>query len=304
MKCIKCGMDLPAGGSYCPGCGTMNEREVTTSPVKPKIKPIVAVIAALAGVGLVAVIVAVVLARGSGNVTSAPGGTPPPSGNITTAPPGQPSSGNITTAPPGSPAPPSVTPSSTPKPKPPQAVVDYLEHVKKAEEHRQVLLKDTTEALTMAAVGGAGQSLMDMIDMASDSESSAKARDPLQDTKDELNRQYKNWLAELEFFDKKAAPPECREFSGAYRSVIYNEAKAIGEIAVSFNNVNIMDPKDMSKLLDSLQKIKKDPSIQANIDQSADTANSKLDGIVSNYDMVKPFNVPREQSGGGSITGF
>ena len=106
-----------------------------------------------------------------------------------------------------------TTPSSTPKPKPPQAVVDYLNYVKTVEDHRQMLLKDTTNALTMSAAGGTTQSLLNLIDMASDPDS-AQARDPLKDCKDELKRQYGNWLNTLSYFDKKPAPPECREFSG------------------------------------------------------------------------------------------
>ena len=46
------------------------------------------------------------------------------------------------------------------------------------------------------------QALMDMIDMAADPEGK-EARDPLADSKAELNRQYKNWLETLKYFDGK-----------------------------------------------------------------------------------------------------
>jgi len=165
------------------------------------------------------------------------------------------------------------------------------------------LLKDTTAALSLSSQGAQAQSILNMIEAASNPDA-AKARDPLSDTKRELNRQYKNWLDTLSYFDKRPAPMECREFSGAYRQLLYTETKAIGEIAVGFNSVDVMDPKDLSKLLSKLQSMKNDPSIQANIDNSADAADQKLNKLVSNYDMEKPFSVPREKKTSGSIMGF
>lgn len=304
MKCVKCGMDLPDGGRYCSGCGTLNERQVAASPARPRTRPIIYAIAVLAGVGLIALIVAVVLAQQRGqSITGAPSGTPASGESILTAPPGAPGDGNIMAAPPGTEGKGDKTPSATPKPKPTPAMVEYLNFVKKVEEHRQMLLKDTTNALTLAAAGGATQSLLSMIDMASNPDG-AQARDPLQDTKDELSRQYKNWLAALEFFDKQAAPPECREFSASYRDVLYREAKAIGDIAVSFNAVNVMNPQDMSRLLNELQKMKRDQSIQQNIDKATDAADAHLTRLADTYDMQKPFDVPREQKTSGNIMGF
>jgi len=272
------------------------------SPAQPrKIKPIVYAIAALGLIALIA-IVAVFAMRGNESVTSVPPGQPS-TGGLTNVGPGQPSGGGIMGVPEGGPGPGSTTPPGAAKPKPPRAVVDYLNFVKGVEEHRQKLLKDTTDALTMAASGGGTQSMLNMIDMAMDPEGK-EAMDPLAETKAELNRQYKNWLSTLQYFDQKPAPPECRDFSGAYRSVLYNESKALGEIAAGFNSVNVMDPNDMKKLLSVLQKMKNDPKIQAGIDESADTADAKLGSLVAYYGMEKPFDVPREQKTGGNIMGF
>jgi hypothetical protein len=300
MECAKCGLDVPTSATLCPKCGSV-EFDRPAVIAKKGLNPIIYGIAALA---LLAIVALVIVAMGRGkNVTSAPGGVDVHGPNITTAPPGQPGPSGIITAPPGQPAPPDRTPPGATKPKPPQEVIDYLAYVKKVEEHRQMLLKDTGEALMLSAAGGSSaKGLMDMIDWASDPDGKA-ARDPLADSKAELNRQYKNWLDTLKFFDNKPAPPECREFSGAYRATLYNEAKAIGDIAVDFNKVNVMDPSDMSKLLGSLQKMKGDDSIQANIDKSADDADTKLTTLVSYYDMEKPFDVPREKKG-GNIMGF
>jgi len=303
MNCITCGMDLPDNTRYCPGCGTLNERQVTAPPPKQKTRPIIYATAILAAIGLIALIVAVVMAGRGRNVTSIPGGTPGPNGNVLSAPPGGPGTGGVMSLPPGTPGTGETTPSSTPKPKPPQAVVDYLNYVKTVEEHRQLLLKDTTQALTMSSAGGTTQSLLNLIDMAGDPDS-AQARDPLQGCKDELKRQYGNWLNTLTYFDKKFAPPECREFSGTYRDVLYKETSAIGQIWAGFNSVNVMNPQDMQKLLSALQAMKRDPSIQTNIDNAADTADGSLNKLVSNYDMKKPFDVPREQQTSGNIMGF
>lgn len=302
MKCGKCGLDLPAGAKQCPKCGTINEF-IAPPPASKKMKPAVYIIIALAGIAILALVAAVIAGRGNQNVTSAPGPAPAPPGNVTSAPAGLPSGGQITSAPSGVPAPPQTGPATPAKPKPPQSVIDYLEYVKGVEEHRQMLLKDTTDALTMAAASGAAQNLMDLIDMAMDPDG-AKARDPLAETKKELTRQYINWFNTLKYLDKKPAPPECREFAGAYRDVLYRETDAIGRITAGMKNVDFTDPKDMSKMLKALQGMKADPSIQANIDKSADNADGKLNALVAQYDMEKPFDVPREQQTSGNITGF
>ncbi|MEN6357298.1 MAG: zinc ribbon domain-containing protein [Armatimonadota bacterium] len=300
MKCPKCETQLPEGAKFCPNCGAGKYVETPAPQAKRKRSPIVYVIAGLAAIALIALIFAVLASRG--NVTNAPGGSVSP-GNVTNAPAGAPNGGNVLNAPPGAPQTGQGNPSATAKPKPPQSVVDYLAYVKRVEDHRQMLLKDTTAALGMAAAGGAANSLLNLIDMAGDPDGE-KARDPLADTKKELNRQYKNWISTLQYLDKRAAPSECREFSGNYRDVIFKETKTIGEIAVSFNAANVMNSQDMSKLLASLEKMKGDPTIQSNIDKAADTADSSLDKIVSNYDMQKPFSVQRESKTSGSIMGF
>lgn len=301
MKCAKCGLDLPDNARNCPKCGTVNEY-AASAPAKQR-NPLVYVIVALALVVVGSVVFAGIMAgRAKQNVTAAPPGAASP-GDLTAAPPGRPAPGDIVSAPAGTPPPGDTTPPGTPKPKPPQEVVDYLNFVKKVEEHRQMLLKDTTEALLLSSAAGQAQSLLNLIDMASDPDGK-EARDPLENTKRELARQYKNWLDTLAYFDRKPAPVACREFSGAYRQVLYSETKVIGDIAESFSKVNIMDPQDMSRLLAELQKMKRDPSIQASIDRMADNADTKLTQLVSQYDMEKPFSVPREKQTSGSILGF
>lgn len=301
MKCANCGMVLPPNYKQCPNCG--NAKEFVQEEPQQKNKSVIYIIIGLAVVALLATIIGVMASRGrGGQVTSAPPTTPGPPGNVLSAPQGTPPSGSVMSAPPTAPGPGTTTPPGASKPKPPQDVVDYLAFVKQVEEHRQQLLTDTTDALTLSSAGGGAESLMGLIDMAMDPDG-AEARDPLADVKKELNRQYKNWLATLQYLDKKAAPAQCREFAGAYRAVIYGEAKAIGEIAVGMNSADMTDTKDMSKLLSTLQKMKKDPSIQKNIDSSADNADAKLTQLVSGYDMQKPFDVPREKQDGG-IMGF
>ena len=302
MKCAKCGLDLPDGVKNCPKCGNINE--FAPVPRKPGgIKPVYYVIGALLLVIAVsAVFAAVMAARGKQNVTAAPGAVTPP-GNIVTAPPGAPSGGNVVSVPPGAPAGGDAGPAGVKKPKPPQDLVDYLAFVKKVEEHRQMLLKDTTDALLLSSAAGQAKSLISLIDMASDPEGQ-EAQDPLADVKKELNRQYKNWLSTLTYFDSRTSPDSCREFSGAYRHVLYSESRAIGEIAVNMNKLDITSPDDMSKLLSVLQKMKRDPSIQTGIDQAADNADGSLDRLVAQYDMEKPFSVPREKQTSGNIMGF
>lgn len=296
MNCARCGLELPPGTKQCPKCGLSNEFEHSPESPRKKLHPVYYLLIGLAAAGLIALLIVV---AGGKNPTTAPAGIEREDRNIIAAPPPQPADSGIVTAPPGEAPPTEKTPEAAPKPKPTKEMVEYFAYVKKVEEHRQMLLKDTGAALMLGSAAGG---LMSMINLAMDPEGK-EAQDPLADSKKELNRQYKNWLATMKFFDNKPAPPECREFSGAYRSVLYLETKAIGQIAAGFNSVNIMDPTDMSKLLGALQKMKGDPSIQSNIDKAADAADGKLTELVSNYDMDKPFDVPREKKE-GNIMGF
>jgi hypothetical protein len=301
MKCAKCGSELPKVTKQCPKCGALNEF-VDNQGTQHKPKPTVYIAIALGLVIALALVVTVIASMGKKNVATAPAPSPKPPTDVVTAPKPNPPEGNVVTAPQPAPAPTVPSLPSTTKPKPPADVVDYLNFVKRVEEHRQMLLKDTTDALTLAGTTQA-QGLLRLIDMASDP-NGKEAQDPLFEVRNELNRQYKNWLSTLEYFDKKPAPMECREFSGAYRNVLYRETMAIGTIAVSFNKVDITNPNDLQRLLSALKKMKRDPSIQRKIDEAADLADAKLTQLVSRYDMKKPFDVPREQGTSGSIMGF
>lgn len=302
MKCAKCGLDLPERTRQCPKCGTVNEFTESEEPRKKK-KTITWVIVGLAVVAVIATCVAAIIsARSKPTLTQVPSGTTKP-GDVVTTPPPAPQPGNVVTAPPAAPSPSAPAPAQVKKPKPPKDVVDYLEFVKRVEEHRQMLLRDTGEALMLSSTGGQAMTLLKLIDMASDPDSKVDI-DPLKEVRNELARQYKNWLSTIEYFDKKPAPNECREFSGAYRELLVRETTAIGAIAQGLQRVNIMDPNDMARLLRDLQRMKNDPSIQRRIDEAADNADAKLTELVSRYDMEKPFNVPREQQVSGSIMGF
>ena len=151
MKCAKCGLELLPGTRQCPKCGLVNEFEQAPPAAKKKPNPLLYAIIALAVVGVLALVF--FLIAGGKNVTSAPGGVLRDDKSILAAPPGKPGPSGIVTAPPGQPAPPDKTPPGVTKPKPPQEVVDYLAYVKKVEEHRQMLLQDTGEALMLSASG-------------------------------------------------------------------------------------------------------------------------------------------------------
>ena len=183
MKCPKCEAQLPEGAKFCPNCGAGKSAETPAPQAKRKRSPLIYVIAGLA----VIAIIALLFAASRGNVTNAPGGSVSP-GNVTNAPAGAPNGGNVLNAPPGASPTGQGNPSAKAKPKPPQSVVDYLAYVKKVEDHRQLLLKDTTAAMGIAAAGGTTNSMLNLIDEAGDPDGE-KARDPLADTKKELNRQ-------------------------------------------------------------------------------------------------------------------
>lgn len=302
MKCAKCGTDVADGVRQCPNCGLTNEFE-SPAPAQPKkVKPLVYVIAGLGAVALLALVVAVLASRGGKSVASAPPAMPGPGGNVMSAPPGEPSGGNLVAAPPAPPPSPAQTPAGVTRPKPPQHVLDYLNFVKKVEEHRQMLLRDTGDALTLV-VAGQAQSLESLLDWLDD-DKAGEVRDPLAGAKKEIARQYTNWVATVSYFDRTAAPAECREFSGAYREVVAREAKMIGEVANTLHKVDVTKSRDMQEAFRALLRMKNQPTLQSSIDEAADQADAKLAQLVSNYDMEKPFSVPRERKQSGSILGF
>jgi len=295
MKCAKCGLDLPANTRQCPKCGSINE--FAEAPAAKKKNPMMFAIIGLAVVGLLAL---AIYAMSNRNVASAPGGVQRNDTNIATAPPGLPAPGGIVTAPPGK-AGEAKTPAGVAKPKPPQEVVDYLNHVKKVEEHRQMLLKDTSAALLLAVSGQekSYEAILDQIDKGD----SAQVSDPMADMRKELNRQYGNWQATLKYFDQKPAPPQCRDFAGSYRAVLASETETIKREVQITSKVDVTKGDSISQGLEAMLGMQKDPNLQANIDKSADDADAKLTALVSNYDMEKPFDVPREKQG-GSLLGF
>lgn len=298
MKCAKCGLDLPANTRQCPKCGSINEFE--QAPAAPKKRnPMVFVVIGLALVGLLAL---GIYAMSQRNLASAPGGVERNDANITTAPPGQPGEGGIVTAPPGKPGEPVKTPEGVKKPKPPQEVLEYLAHVKKVEEHRQMLLKDTSSAMLLA-VGGQTRSYEAILDSLEGNSNSAEVSDPMADMRKEVSRQYGNWQATVKYFDQKPAPPECREFAGSYRAVLASETETIKRVVQITSKVDVTKGSSISEGLTAMLGMQKDPNLQASIDKSADDADAKLTALVSNYDMEKPFDVPREKQG-GSLLGF
>jgi len=299
MKCAKCGLELLQGTKQCPKCGLVNEFEQAPPAAKKKPNPLLYAIIALAAVGVLALVF--FLIAGGKNVTSAPGGVQREDSNITTAPPGAPGPSGIVTAPPGKPAPTDKTPPGVTKPKPPQEVVDYLAYVKKVEEHRQMLLKDTASALVLA-VGGQAKSYEVILDDI-DKEGTGQVSDPLANMKKEVGRQYSNWRATLQYLDKKPAPPECREFSGSYRAVLVTETQTMRRVIEVTNKIDVTKTDSILEGVTAMLGVKNEPGLQSDIDKAADNADAKLTSLVSNYDMQKPFDVPRETQK-GNILGF
>jgi len=308
MKCARCGFDMPGGASFCPECGLRNEYAPDTRK-KNKFLPWIVAGCAILVIGVAALVFALTHKQDE-NVLATSSIPPPPAANVLAAPPGVPEGGSVVQAPPGVPPPGDTTPPFAPKPKPPQYILDYLAIIKQAEEHRHKLLGDTTAAMELA-VGGQTQSLLTLIQMVGSEDE--EAIDPLADAKKELNRQYGNWISLINFLDSKTkesfdkepeAGKQCYRLYATFRGVLYSEAKTIYEIASGMNSVNIMDPKDMSKLFAILTKMKSDKSIQTNMDKASDDADARLTDLVSQYDMQKPFSITREEQSGGNIMGF
>lgn len=286
MNCAKCGLELPANTRQCPKCGSINEFEQAPVAAKKK-NPLMYVIIGLGVVGLLAL---AIYAMSNKNVASAPGGVERNDTNIATAPPGSPAPSGIVTAPPGR-ALPEKTPPGVTKPKPPQEVLDYLAYVKKVEEHRQMLLDDNSEAVSIAVQGVTGLSLGAL----------EKDQDPWAKVTNELDRQASNWQATVKYFDQKPAPAECREFGGAYRAVIASQAESTAKLATDLGGVDFSNTKDKTQVFGALSKMV--GTVQAPINKSIDGADEKLDNLVARYDMKKPFEIRREKQG-GSLLGF
>lgn len=302
MNCAKCGMELPDSAKYCPGCGMMNEAGRAVPPQKRKMKPVIYAIAGLAAIALIALAFVAIARIGQKNVTSVPESPSVPPGNILSAPPGQSSGGNITSASPGTPGPGDTAPSSLPKPKPPKEVVDYLNFVSKVEAVRRQAIVNSD--LDKELLNEAHDMLGDMFTIAGNVD--ATNEDPMSRISEKLNRRAAAMMALLKCFDKAPAPMQCREFSGAYRRLLYVETNTIYHAATSIPNVNLASADEWRKYADASNAQAKDN--QAVKDASngvlADDADGKLNQVVSSYDMPKPFEVSREKPAGGGIMGF
>ncbi len=313
MNCPKCGVEITDKSGQCPSCWTKTS-SAKERPARPKyFKPIVAAMIALAILGIAALVVASVLKGRQADITYAPSlpqgpntvlGTNQnlqPQDNVLGAPLPDNSGGNVLQAPPASPLPSAQTIAG--KPKPPQYVIDYLNFVKAVEEHRQKLLKDTQNAFAIGAATKASGGLDALLNMLDD-EGTSQAKDPLQDTKDELSRQYTNWNGVLDYFGKRQPPEECKEFASYYQQVLYNETKSIGNIIATLSSTGgDYDKQGVTQVVAGLEGILKGGA-QKDIDTSVEYADTSLTNLVSNYDMVKPFTVSKEQGSGGSILGF
>lgn len=315
MNCPKCGVEITDKSGQCPSCWTKTS-SVKEMPARPKyFKPIVAAMITLAVLGIAALVVASVINSRKSDITYAPSlpagpdnsviGSEQyqqPQGNIMGAPPPDNSGGNVVQAPEANPLPTQQTPTVAGKPKPPQYVVDYLNFAKAVEEHRQKLLKDTQNAFAIGAVAKASGGLDGLLNML-DEEGTGQAKDPLQDTKDELTRQYTNWNNVLAFFGNRQPPQECKDFAAYYQQVLYNETASISQIVTTLGAGGGFDSKQVAQVVSGLQGILKGGA-QKDIDTAVDNADTSLDNLVSNYDMEKPFTVSKEQGSGGSILGF
>jgi len=250
-------------------------------------------IGALAVIALIALII-VAMGRGK-NVTSAPGGVQREDSNITTAPPGKPGPSGIMTAPPGQPGTPEKTPDGVTKPKPPQEVVDYLAFVKQVEAVRcEAIVKSDLDKEAMAEVGDIWSK---MLDMSGDAGASDKA--PLQGITDKLNRRAAAMLILLKTFDKAPAPPECRQFSGAYRRLLYTETKTLYDVAAGLGNVQAANKDDWLRYEQEMKSKQQDADVvgASNGTLSGD-ADRALNALVGQYDMQKPFDVSAEKPSG------
>lgn len=313
-NCFKCGAEVAPEAAFCPKCGQRSPGHPELAAAEKKRKTAIGAI--IGAVALLAVIAAILMFARPKNVTSAPGipsppdagvlNAPPPAvqpGGVVTAPPAAPSGGEVLAAPPAAPPAADQTPAGQPKPKPTDAMIDYLNHIAYIEKHRQaVLLPDTTKAFVLIQTGQA-KALLSMMDVASDPDSSGQMADPLADFKVELNRQYANWLATLNYFDAKPAPPECRGLGGAFRQVIGKQTQGIYAIAYNLGQHNAADPN--ANIAGVVTAIKGISAVQPEIDQAVDYSNQWLDNIWATYDMpFAQFRIKKEQGNGSNLLGL
>lgn len=293
-------MELPEGAKFCPGCGLMNEAGRAAPQPKRKTKPIVYAIAGLAAIALIALVFVAIAQRGQQVVTAVPETPPAPPGNVLSAPPGQASGGNILAAPPGTPGPGDAAPSSVPKPKPPKEVSYYLNFVGQVEKIRRVAIVNSD--LDKELLGDAGNMLGDMLDTAGNAD--ARTSNPMEKIGEKLNRRAEAMMIVLKTFDKTPAPEPCREFSGAYRMLLYVETDTLYGAAAGLANVKLESKAEWDKYKEMLGTAKSSQAVRdASNGVLADDADGKLSKVVSNYDMQKPFDVSREKPAGGGILG-
>lgn len=267
LKCIKCGSEIPSESKFCLSCGQAiaSGRPETPTPTPRKNSGL---LAAVAGVLIVALIIALALmARGRGVTQS-------PSVQVETAP--------VLKAPQIPDAPqPSVlqTEAKQPEePKPPPAdVVAYLEHLKKVEQARMNLQQKEIAAFTRMLAQAWADPLKKMLSMTDPDIPDNEIDSSAEDLKKEMAGLTREWQQLSAYFLSVPAPQPCQELAGKYYDALRDVIVHVGKLQTYLANqdMNVMSMRGQS----------------GSIDHKLQAADTELAKVCTQFNIEKSFKV-------------
>ncbi|MDO8587123.1 MAG: zinc ribbon domain-containing protein [Armatimonadota bacterium] len=270
MKCPNCGVDIDDTARFCPSCGTQaGTSERRPAPSLPK-RPL---IAALAVIGvLIAAALVFALLRPKGEHSVVQSSKPPlPSSSVVQSPvpaltPKQPlTQTNVPPAP--------SMPKAPPEEKAPPEVVQYIEFVKRVEDHRKQMRVDFNPAIDMLKSAYGAQ-------LGFDEEQESPQPPKVAKGYEQYSQQ---WNQLVQAFDSMPAPEPCRPLAGAYRQALANYVVAMVKIQAA------VVQNDLNTLMAMRGKA------QPDIDEQLRQSDSQLGELTKRYRLEKTFSITADR---------
>lgn len=175
----------------------------------------------------------------------------------------------------------------TPRQPPTPAIISYLAFIKTTEEHRQMLLSDTSEVHRLQN-SAAQEQREQMLDAAS-GESVRPTHDHLREYAQELDRHYSNWVALLQCLDSHKPPAECVNLATAYRTSVYIETATIWQMRVAIQRAAGGNIEGLRQATAELTAMRADPRVHQSLDAAERDCRNQLRALRGRYEL--PANV-------------
>lgn len=276
MKCSNCGNEIPSTSRFCLSCGKAIGATGAMAPAREQGRKGLWIVAAVAGLLIVAVAAAAFFMLRGRAVTQATPVPNPQQNPVASAPnvPNPPQANVLQTEV----KKPPLDVNNPRKPAPPADVVAYLEHLKKVEERRQQVYASELNSL----FAGAGEMVKDIIPDWSNSDAP--------DTPDvrpltQKRREYtEDWQELTKYLLSAPAPAQCAQLFDKYYG-------ALGQAIRLFNDYQAAMSDPAKPDIAKLQGLK---TRHWEVDKKLDAAERELAAVCDRYGIDKSFSIQSE----------